>query len=281
MRLAKTGWILLAMISVALWCAPLLCSNGNGTGPSITVITQNVGDIKGEPTIESIVEVLRNLPPPDVFLLQEVGGVGNSWNIARRLGYKHIHHMLYADIATGGLVILSRREIRNPLRFHFKGPRRGTGVVLGEVEVGGLPVLVGNVHLSHIKTIPMDHGSYDPSTWQMVEILYDEMFNENARSQEARQLMDFIGALPNRRIILGGDFNAVPFTKAIRIMNERFRDALWPTLWFFSPTYRRMNSWVSPRIDYIFHSDEVKREEARIFRRTVGDHYPVYARFRL
>ena len=84
-----------------------------------------------------------------------------------------------------------------------------------------------------------------------------------------------------QHVIIGGDFNTVPFSKAIRKMGKIYDDALWPSVDYLTGSYNKLSLPIKPRIDYIFHSPDLKRITASVIKESAGDHYPVRAVFDL
>jgi len=58
-------------------------------------------------------------------------------------------------------------------------------------------------------------------------------------------------------------------------MGKGYENALWPTANYLSASYRAVDFPVKPRIDYIFHSANLRCSEASVMREGPGDHYPL------
>jgi len=86
---------------------------------------------------------------------------------------------------------------------------------------------------------------------------------------------------PYKNIIIAGDFNTIPFSKAIRKMGKKYNDALWPSFDYLTGSYNKLSLPIKPRIDYIFHSQGLERITASVIKESAGDHYPVRAVFDL
>jgi endonuclease/exonuclease/phosphatase (EEP) superfamily protein YafD len=80
-------------------------------------------------------------------------------------------------------------------------------------------------------------------------------------------------------VIVGGDFNTVPYSKAIRRMGTVFEDALWHTPDYLTGSYIKSTLPVDPRLDFLFYSKDLECLGASVVRRSAGDHYPVRAVF--
>ncbi|MCA1793217.1 MAG: endonuclease/exonuclease/phosphatase family protein [Desulfobacteraceae bacterium] len=117
-----------------------------------------------------------------------------------------------------------------------------------------------------------------PDVLLLQEIYGEKQAGELARAL-GRELIDWLDRRGNPRVIVGGDFNTIPFSRAVRTMGSRFRDTLWPFLQYLGGTYRRLSFPVSPRIDYLFYGQGLTCMSSRIGRHSAGDHYPVLAEF--
>ena len=53
-------------------------------------------------------------------------------------------------------------------------------------------------------------------------------------------------------VILGGDFNTFPGSRAIRVMDRHFQDALWPGLDYLTGTYFKIDFPLRPRYRLYF-----------------------------
>jgi endonuclease/exonuclease/phosphatase (EEP) superfamily protein YafD len=82
-----------------------------------------------------------------------------------------------------------------------------------------------------------------------------------------------------KKMIVAGDFNTFPYSKAVRRMNKALDDSLWQSLDYLSATYPKIAFPIKPRIDYIFHSSGLACQSARVIKDSAGDHYPVLAVF--
>jgi len=90
-----------------------------------------------------------------------------------------------------------------------------------------------------------------------------------------------MSAKSSDHVIIGGDFNTVPFSKAIRKMGKIYDDALWPSFDYLTGSYNKFSLPIKPRIDYIFHSPGLKCNTASVIKESAGDHYPIRAVFDL
>jgi endonuclease/exonuclease/phosphatase family metal-dependent hydrolase len=85
------------------------------------------------------------------------------------------------------------------------------------------------------------------------------------------------------KVIVMGDFNATPDNEAIKILKEKLVDSCPSTLDYFG-TFNGFKIFPidEPRIDYIFHSQNLKTRKYRVLSpkshgRQASDHYFVQA----
>lgn len=181
------------------------------------------------------------------------------------------------------MAILSGLPLLNPDRIYFKTSKYGYGAVAADVMVGRnlkvrpKKVQVVNVHMDRIDSVIMKDKKVDVNLGFLLKFAKNEIFGDSVRSQSAQELMQWLGEKKADNVILGGDFNSVPFSKTIRIIGSRFDDALWPSLKYLSGTYKRLNFPVAPRIDFLFFSSNLQCRQASVLPLNPGDHFPVRA----
>jgi len=180
------------------------------------------------------------------------------------------------------LAILSDWPLTNPDTIRFPSTYMKPTALCAEAEVDGKKVLLCTMHLETLN--PQLGGlqqAGDERLPGIFHIMKDEFLGETNHSRHVKQFLDWIGPKKFDEIIIGGDFNTFPLSKPIRLMTDRFDDALWPSLDYFLGTYLRFNLPlpIKPRIDFLFHSPGLYPMEARIVRESAGDHYPIQALF--
>jgi endonuclease/exonuclease/phosphatase (EEP) superfamily protein YafD len=137
------------------------------------------------------------------------------------------------------------------------------------------------VHLRHIPKARNEQGFVQTGGGSMAGTLFREAVFPTVRSRAAHSITEWLSTWPVRRAIVAGDFNTVPFTRTIRRMNRRYEEALCGTGGYLSGTYWKVEGSILPRVDFIFHSEELDRRRAFVIEEKAGDHYPVYAEFNL
>jgi endonuclease/exonuclease/phosphatase family metal-dependent hydrolase len=246
----------------------------------LRVTTCNIGDLDGRHAdLDRVVHVLSREPSPDVVLLQEVRGEAAVASIARRLGMHSYIYANYKNRRRYGLAIVSKKsELQNPEIYHFNESQDSRGVLFAQLPLGTEWLTLASIHLDRIEKVETGER-VDISLREALELLEEEMTQETVRSRCVRELLGWLPLRYENRLIVGGDFNTVPLTRAIRLMNHRFKDVLWPSIDFFRGSFAKTSLAVLPRLDYIFHTPDLVCRDASIVQETAGDHRPITAVF--
>jgi endonuclease/exonuclease/phosphatase family metal-dependent hydrolase len=249
---------------------------------SFSVMSFNVGDTNWSfPSADQISQVIRETGPPDILLLQEVRGERQVEQLSQMLNYPNYIAVPYKSQRRVCLAILSMFPIDHPDYLYFTSSSQGSGALCSVVNVGGVPILVCSVHLDQIPSKRrLKNGYVDQTVEHTAHQLRDEIFGDTVRSRSAAELIAWIQKKGYPSIIIGGDFNTIPFSKAVMAMDAAFEDALWPSIDYFTGTYFKINSPLLPRVDYIFHSSDLKAYDPKVIKNSPGDHYPVRAKFK-
>lgn len=246
---------------------------------AITVSTYNVDNIEDSGKWGKIASVFGGNLSCDIILLQEVHGRVAAAFLAKKLEMPYFRYAAYSVAKSGsGLAILSRYPLEDSKLHYFHASRTGYGALAAEVNIRGRSLLVCCLHLDRIAQLRRET---QVSGLTALRLLKKEIFSDTIRSRSVDELLGWLAGLGAKRVIVGGDFNSFPLSKAIRKMNRRFDDALWPRTGYFTGTYRELGYPFKPRIDFIFHWPGIKCYEAMVVKKGFSDHYPVVAVFEL
>jgi endonuclease/exonuclease/phosphatase family metal-dependent hydrolase len=180
---------------------------------------------------------------------------------------------------SSGMAILADAQLHNPRVLHFKASDRGRGAILAEITFRGGPIGLCSVHLDHISSVPtVSRKVLKVSLRKALTLIHQELVSHTIRTRSTEELLAWPALRRYEKLIIGGDFNTIPFSRPIRLMDDRFNDVLWPSLEYFKGSYKKTTLPVAPRIDFIFVSREIPALEAAVRRDTPGDHYPIRAR---
>lgn len=250
----------------------------------LKIISYNMGASKQPtPTLEDVVQAIEAVSDlPDVVLAQEIPWQVKHDQLAQALGMEHylsgLEQKPYSTRA-----IFSRTPLTEPqtiilLSAAADGKQSGSapGALCAYTDIGGQEVLLCSVHLETIRE-EMQPGESLKSPGVLFKYFKQEFFGDNLRSQGVDRIIQRIAETGAENVIIGGDFNTFPLSKAIRKMNAEFEDALWPSAAFFKGSYVDSPLPVNPRIDFIFHSPNLSSRDGAVHDLTTGDHVPVSA----
>ncbi len=225
-------------------------------------------DIDGNLDVSGIAEVIADTRA-DVVALQEVSrGQLLSANtdlltlLQLELGFEHVAFFGTTDPVWGN-AILSRYPIIDVATDYL--PRVGTPMRRGSlgalVAIGDREVLVISTHLQHVND--SDVHDEDPEA----DLL-------PVHTEQIKVILDqWAGQTP---AVLMGDFNARPDWAQIAIINS----AGWVDTWAEEGSGDGFTSNASDpryRIDYIFHTGDMRAADVGVIQSTASDHFAVVA----
>ena len=282
MRPVRRGVNLLCVILATALCAcvPVRGAEEKASENSFSVMTYNIWDLnKRRMAVEAVAEVIRSEGVPNLILLQEVRGEDMVVELSKALDSDHYLYLEFNG-RDFGVAIISRYPLAESGFLYFKAGKKGYGALRADVTVNGRKVRVCSVHLDRIDSVKVNKDGVEISLGDALSLLTHELTEETVRSRSVDELLDWMGSGNPGCVIIGGDFNTVLYSKAIRKMGTVFEDALWSSSDYFTGSYLKSTLPVNPRLDFLFHSKDMKCVEARVVRQSAGDHYPVLARFR-
>ncbi len=284
----KHRLIIIAMLTFLLgigiaWAMRPPGNNDAGT-VSFTVMTCNVGDVnRHEFPLAATTDQITAEGKPDILFLQEMPGGKPGAALEAALAYPYGRRVTRPLGKMAGLMVLSVYPIKDTREYQLPTHGKGAGALCTVMDIGSKIVTACSVHLDEVTPKKRDNrGVVSFTGREIFEILKGEVITDTNRTDSANALVGVLGrAAVSMPVILGGDFNTVPGSRTIRQMTDHFKDALWPTLSYFTGTYHKIAFPVNPRIDYIFVSDGVTVLDAQVIKKSAGDHYPVKATMRL
>ena len=198
---------------------------GESRGHQLRVVSYNVGTLNGEkPSLGRIVAAIGQKGRPGLVLLQEVPDEAFLLSLGERLGLRHHAFGSYTSGGGGyGLGLLSERPLLNS-DMHLLRPN-GHAVLMAEMGMDGKRVLVCSVHLERVKSLEKKKDGFHLPWEQAFQILKTELISETPRSMAVDEILSLVALKEKDEVIIGGDFNTVPFSTAIRGMGrERTED---------------------------------------------------------
>jgi endonuclease/exonuclease/phosphatase (EEP) superfamily protein YafD len=236
----------------------------------LRIMTYNVDGLAARD--QASLEVMRP-QHPDLLLLQEVRNTSHLLGLGEALGLSYWHFVPYSK-ERGGVAILSRWPLGPASMLRWDHSFQGKVAVAAQVDSPVGRFWACSVHLDN----PLSDKK-PRAPWQKVLFLWQEFFTATLRTQQAQKLSAWLLGLGGEDIILGGDFNSMPFAGADRHLRQYFSDALSINLQqYFTGTYwGPPRNPILPRLDFIYYSSHWQVVEAQVIQQKASDHFPVLA----
>ncbi len=228
-----------------------------------TVATHNILYLNRD--LPGLVAVIRE-SCADLVALQETNPESEEF-LRRQLATAYPHMLFRGGKGSNGFGFLSRSPLRN-LNYLEPLPS-GRGTWIAEADLGGTNVQIASVHLA------------SPKPRKMTSLLATITTFQEAEEIHAKEITRIHGKLSHRLpVIILGDFNSFSFFCAPKFLADHgFTDS------FASVTanadqqgtwrYRSGEPGWKFRIDYIFHTQDLRTLESRILQSEASDHYPL------
>ncbi|MDR0427632.1 MAG: endonuclease/exonuclease/phosphatase family protein [Dysgonamonadaceae bacterium] len=180
-----------------------------------------------------------------------------------------------------GISVFSKFPILSVEKFPIESSYNGAA--LFELDINGKKVSLINVHLESNKITSDERSGYykftmEPNT-QKLEAFTHMMFQRltpayKIRAKQAELINAEIKKSKNPYTIVCGDFNDTPISYARYKINENLSDAFSDTGSGMGITFNQHRFLF--RIDYIFHSKNIKAYNCTVGKLRDSDHYPVW-----
>lgn len=180
-----------------------------------------------------------------------------------------------------GLAVFSKFPILSAKLLPIESEYNGSCVF--ELDINGRKVTLINNHLESNKISTDERADYynltkGPDT-QKLEALTHLMFQRltpayKLRAFQADMISDIIQNTPNKYVIVCGDFNDTPISYARHKIKGNLKDAFVESGCGMGITFNRHRFLF--RIDYIFHSDNMKAYNCTVGKLKNSDHYPLW-----
>ena len=254
---------------------------------SLRVMTYNVRNFNiwewlDDPEITDKIEKLIKQEDPDVILFQEYHRRG-------RLDIDGYPHQVLAELENGGaagLAIYSKLPVENIERMILdQDDRVITNLLKVQTRWQGKTISIYNIHLASVgleqseyETLknPDQKDSDDLKTGllRITGLLHKAYQRRSVQVKELDKLFED----EDEVVIFGGDLNDVPQSYAYhsiaKYLNDSFMSAGGKG---FGNTYAR--GPVPLRIDYLFHSSNIRGKNYRVVEKKFSDHFPLVCDF--
>jgi len=225
--------------------------------------------------LSEIVDEYRSNGFSDVYLLQEV---------TTQPYFDELHAEI--EKASGrkydgvysprfNVAVLSVYPIIESEPFGPEAARWNNGILRALIDTPAGPLQTISVHLDPILK-KRDAAGFATFWFSLAGLAWD-MVVPNRRSLAVAEMRRWLRQYEKGPIVLGGDFNTIPLTAAIRRMGLKYTDALLGSGQYFVGTYWKISSPIRPRVDFIFHSRQITVLDAAVLPISTGDHLPVTA----
>lgn len=251
----------------------------DATGDQLKVLSYNVHSFGGEITGYSAKEfaAILKYEKVDVACFQEYAGNGDFTN--KDLYDTFSKHFPYSYLPEGqSQAIYSRYPIVKSEAFKF--PESGNGAAWADLDVHGKTVRVINVHMqttsfdrmrSKAAKAKETHGKEGQKD---IYINYTDNLESNIlkRAEQARTIAKLVEGTEHA-VVLCGDLNDTPGTYTYETMKGGLKDGFMTAGEGYAATYRGLYNLL--RIDYVFHSPELKGVKYEVIPYEMSDHNPV------
>jgi endonuclease/exonuclease/phosphatase (EEP) superfamily protein YafD len=255
------------LCAVVLYAVP---PRGASSTSPLRVMTYN---IEGRLVNQEHLLTLLTQHRPDLVMLQEVRHHRQLQHLATHLRLPHWHFEPYGGHRIG-IALLSRWPLGPPQVLTFKAGRQGKVALAAPVYAPERTLWACSVHLE-----APHRYEFGADVLRQGRFVWRELFATTPRSQQAQELRAWLTQIASEPWVIGGDFNTVPFSRVDRHLSRHFNDVLLRYPWrYFTGTFWKLPQVpVTPRIDFLYHSPNVRVHEARVIRRKVSDHFPILA----
>jgi endonuclease/exonuclease/phosphatase family metal-dependent hydrolase len=257
-RMKVSGWHCLALAFAVAQPAT--------AAPEFVVATYNVLYLNRD--LPALARTIRETKA-ELVALQETNPESERF-LRRELGGVYRHMTFRGGNRSDGFGFLSQSTLRN---FAFVDPLPGwRGAWIAEAALGGTNVQFVSVHLA----TPRIKG---PPSLAGVMKAFQEA--EDIHAREIRSLHAQIST--NLPVVVLGDFNSFSFFTAPVFLREHgYVDSFAAV----TPEADQKGTWLTKngevdlqfRIDFIFHTQDLRTRESRILRSQASDHFPVVSR---
>ncbi len=245
---------------------------------SFNIRLQNQYDWLDDKEVPRKIYDLIDLESPDILLLQEYR---REWPEApKNLGYKYVHRRMSRS-GEYGSAIFSKFPITSSQILDFEGDSATNHTFhSADVEWNGKTIRFINVHLASVGLGDADYKLLEnpekeeqdklEKGLRSIVMSLDKAFKR--RGTQIESVKKAVADSPHP-VILTGDFNDVPQSYAYHQIALELEDSYMESGHGFAKTY--VKSPIPLRIDFIFHSKELKAFNFKVVNEELSDHYPI------
>jgi endonuclease/exonuclease/phosphatase family metal-dependent hydrolase len=242
-------------------------------------MSYNMGDVAA-PTVpvERIADVIGSVAWCDLYVLQEVKSSEQMQALLSELRSRSgvDYRSVYSRRVR--IALVSRFPVASPRTISPQASCPWCGALSAQVDLPGGRTTVVGVHLDAIAKPRDERGHVKLGFFRAIGLIAKEVVGRTPRSEGIREVLREVRG--ERRLVMAGDFNTIPFSRAIRLVERYYQDVLEEQPHYLKGSYWKVDMPIMPRVDFIFHGDVFRVEEAFVLPRSAGDHYPIVATLR-
>jgi endonuclease/exonuclease/phosphatase (EEP) superfamily protein YafD len=271
-RTLLRGWLSLVGVG-AMLCAVVLYAMPPREVSSMRPLRVMTYNIEGRLVNQEHLLTLLIRHQPDLVMLQEVRHRRQLQQLVAGLHLPYWHFEPYHGHQIG-IALLSRWPLGPAKMLTFRAGHQGKVALAAPVYGPERTLWACSVHLEAPRRYEFSAG-----VLQQGRFVWHELFATTPRSQQAQELRVWLTQIAAEPWIIGGDFNTVPFSKVDRYLSRHFNDVLlWYPWRYFTGTFWKLPQVpITPRIDFLYLSPDLRVREAQVIRRKVSDHFPILA----
>lgn len=296
----KKWWLAIFSLASLLICTkpittffPLNISKKEIPEKSIKILTYNVKAFENESKRDCEKRPLLNYiadTDADIVCLQEyfVSKTGQSFitqkdinRILNKYPYRYVSPLDFSnEYYFWGLAIFSKYPIENKRDIIFEKSYNGAAIYTLNIE--GEKYTIANVHLESNQITSEDKQLYSQYIQSDNEVKLEDVTTNirkrlgrgfRKRAAQTNLIKRAIAKTDSDNIIICGDFNDTPISYAYNNLKTGLSDAYVSNCFGTGITYHE--DFFLFRIDYIFHSKNLKATQTRVDKVKYSDHYPL------
>ena len=248
----------------------------------IKVLTYNVMSFdwmeKPSRILEYVVE-----QDPDIVCIQEFAWSPDARHLTKADVTKALKKLPYSHIEPDNhIAVFSKFPIVSTKKIPIKS-EAGNGSFIAELDVHGKTVILINNHLESNKIAEDERTAFrdmtvDPDAHKLKRFFSQTLFNRMTpafkwRAKQANDISEVINTMQNPYIIVCGDFNDTPISYTPHKMKGDLNDSFVESGSGIGITFNKYRFLF--RIDYIFHSENIKSYNTSVGKLRNSDHYPL------
>lgn len=200
--------------------------------------------------------------------------------------YSHLGYTLVNKPNKYGIATFSKYPIIRKETKFFRKSGLNNGILISDIKTTLDTLRLINVHLESYRLGKNDYkylNTISDSSLASIEAepAKDLMKRIKGSFERRREQMNFLmDEIKNSPypVVLCGDFNELPNSYLYNSISKLLSDGFQEVGWGLGSTLT--NNIPGLRIDYVFHSDEIKPVSHHTIKKELSDHYPVLFKFK-